>query len=192
MPVRTLFDPNKLKNASVGLCGVWAYNLRWSSSSTPVIDGITIACLPTTKGLGFNAPRLDWCALTGVNRHELSACSTRQKVLLKTSSVRRFVSNTRLRLHASLSLIPSWCGSTSALSLYLMLLWARSAAILFMFHLIDINVELIFCNNEMAGVFCLKTNDSFHVAHDLAPMDGTNSRWSSQVFNQLKKNTHFF
>ena len=43
------------------------------------------------RGESVNAPRSDGSALTGVSGRELSACSTRQKVVFKTSSVRRRV-----------------------------------------------------------------------------------------------------
>ena len=66
-----------------------AYRLRLSNSSTRTIDRIAVAWLPSRKLSGVIAPRSDGSVLTGVNGRKLSVCSSRQKVLFKTSSVRR-------------------------------------------------------------------------------------------------------
>ena len=102
------------------------------------MDGVAIAWLPNRKWLGVIAPKSDGSALTGVNGSAFSACSTRQKVVFNTSSVRRrvprMVYSNLLKLRTNLSQMAPWCGALGGLNLQLMPVCASSSAMLIVFH----------------------------------------------------------
>ena len=98
-----------------------AKRFRWSKSlKAGFIGGKHELGLPSRKWFGHSASKSLGSELTAFKGRALSVCSTRQKVVKRTSSVNfrlpKVAWNTRLELLTSRSQDPPWCGLPGGLN----------------------------------------------------------------------------
>ena len=132
-------------------------------------------------------------AFTGVNGRAITAYSTRQKAVFKTSSLRRrvpsMVYSTLSKLRTILSQMSSWCGALDGLNLHLIPLCAISAAmsIVFQFSIrsrssFSTPIKFVPLSDQiLTDVPRQKTNRLTPIIQEQVSKDETISTWTARV-----------